>query len=219
MTCTMRRLLLENKMHFLATDPQSIYRRLVQPLGLCQRGISDIWVTLAMVVVFGAFLFFFRIPHHYAQPPVQANLIADLSDRIVFVDERADGGDTLEIVIDHPPTYMATILADLGESVVVITRGLQQHFPDLRAQKVRFVIQRHPRGIERVVLQDRLVAIEFDRALLMGLQLNDDFSFQELLNLSSNFIFGTREDEVVVRAFCADKIAALAAAFCARQPR
>lgn len=184
-----------------------------------QTGRSDFWANLAMVVIFGAIVILFRIPHHYDQPPVQANLVADLSDRIVFVDERADGGDTLEIVIDHPPTYMANILADLGESAVVITRGLQQHFPDLRPQKVRFVIQRHPRGIERVVLQDRLVAIEFDRALLMRLQLNEDFPFQELLNLSSNFILGTREDEVVVRAFCADKISAPAAAFCARQLR
>ena len=172
-----------------------------------------------MVVIFGAIVILFRIPHHYDQPPVQANLVADLSDRIVFVDERADGGDTLEIVIDHSPTYMANVPADLGETAVVITRGLQQHFPDLRPQKVRFVIQRHPRGIERVVLQDRLVAIEFDRALLMRLQLNEDFPFQELLNLSSNFILGTREDEVVVRAFCADKISAPAAAFCARQLR
>jgi len=131
-----------------------------------------------MVVLFGAVVILFRIPHHYAQPPVQANLIADLSDRIVFVDERADGGETLEIVIDHPPTYMANILADLGESAVVTTRGLQQHFPDLRAQKVRFVIQRHSKSIERVVLQDRMVAIEFDRALLMRLQLNEDFPFR-----------------------------------------
>jgi hypothetical protein len=172
-----------------------------------------------MVVLFGAVAILFRIPHHYAQPPVQANLIADLSDRIVFDDERADGGDTLEIVIDHSPTYMANVLADLGETAVVITRGLQQHFPDLRAQKVRFVIQRHSKGIERVVLQDRMVAIEFDRALLMRLQLNEDFSFQKLLNLSSNFVLGTREDEDVGRAFCADKISAPAAAFCARQPR
>lgn len=172
-----------------------------------------------MVVLFGAFVIIFRIPHHYAQPPVQANHIADLSDRIVFVDERADGSDTLEIVIDHPRTYVANILADLGESIVIISRGLQQHFPDLRVQKVRFVIQRHSKGIEQVVLQDRMVAMEFDRALLMHLELNDEFQFQELLNLSSNFILGTREDEVVVRAFCADKISAPAAAFCAKQPR
>jgi len=64
-----------------------------------------------------------------------------------------------------------------------------------------------------------MVAIEFDRALLMHLQLNEEFQFQELLKLASNFILGTREDEVVVRAFCADKISAPAAAFCARQPR
>lgn len=46
-----------------------------------------------------------------------------------------------------------------------------------------------------------MVAIEFDRALLMRLQLNEDFPFQELLNLSSNFVLGIREDEVVVREF------------------
>ncbi|MGJ7523981.1 hypothetical protein ACSFA0_26175 [Variovorax sp. LT1P1] len=204
---------------FLATHQPSTDCRLRKPQSSNQRGISDVWVTLAMVVVFGAFLFFFRVPHHYAQPPLQANVIADLSDRIVFVGERADGGSTLEIVIDHPPTYMANILADLGQSAVVITRGLQQHFPDLKAQKVRFVVQRHARGIEGVALQDRVVAIEFDRALLMRQQLNDDYPFQELLNLSSNFILGTPEDEVVVRAFCANQIAAPAAVFCNRQAR
>ena len=172
-----------------------------------------------MVVVFGAFAFFFRMPNHYDQPPLEANVIADLSDRIVFVDERADEGGTLEIVIDHPPTYMANIIADLGESAVVITRGLQQHFPDLKVQKVRFVVQRYSRGIERVALQDRVVALEFDRALLMRQQFNNDYPFQELLNLSSNFVLGTPGDEVVVRAFCANKISAPAAAFCARQAR
>lgn len=215
----MPRLFIEQRSRFLATDQPSIDCRLCQPLSSSQRGISDVWVTLAMVVVFGAFLFLFRVPHHYSQPPLQANVIADLSDRIVFVEERADGGSTLEIVIDHPPTYMANILADLGQRAVVITRGLQQHFPDLKAQKVRFVVQRHSRGIERVALQDRVVALEFDRALLMRQQLNDDYPFQELLNLSSNFILGTPEDEVVVRAFCANKISASAADFCNRQAR
>lgn len=190
-----------------------------QALSSSQRGISDVWVTLVMVVVFGAFLFLFRIPYHYTQPPLEANVIADLSDRIVFVEERADGGGTLEIVIDHPPTYMANILADLGQSAVVITRGLQQHFPNLNAEKVRFVVQRHSRGIERIALRDRVIAIEFDRVLLMRQQLSDDYPFQELLNLSSNFILGTPEDEVVVRAFCANQIAAPAAAFCNRQAR
>ena len=215
----MRRLLIEQKARFFATDKLRMHRWLRQPLSPNQRGISDIWVTLAMVVVFGAFLFFFRIPHHYAQPPLQANVIADLSDRIVFVEQRADGGTTLEIVIDHPPTYMANILADLGQSSVVITRGLQQHFPDLKVQKVRFVVQRHPRAIERVALQDRVVALEFDRGLLMRQQLSDDYPFQELLNLSSNFILGTPEDDVVVRAFCANNISVPAAVFCARQAR
>lgn len=215
----MRSLFIEHKTDVAATCQSPMARRLCQPLSLSQRGLSDVWVTLAMVVVFGAFLFLFRIPHHYAQPPLQANVIADLSDRIVFVEERADGGSTLEIVIDHPPTYMANILADLGQGAVVITRGLQQHFPDLEAQKVRFVVQRHSRGIEQIALQDRVVALEFDRDLLMGQQFSDDYPFQELLNLSSNFILGTPEDEVVVRAFCANKIAAPAAAFCNRHAR
>ncbi|MGJ7523429.1 hypothetical protein ACSFA0_23315 [Variovorax sp. LT1P1] len=215
----MPKLFLEQKARFLATDQPSIDCRLRHPLYSSQRGISDVWVTLAMVVVFGVFLFFFRAPYHYAQPPIQANVIADLSDRIVFVEERADGGGTLEIVIDHPPTYMANILADLAQSAVVITRGLQQHFSDLKAQKVRFVVQRHARGIEEVILQDRVVAIEFDRALLMRQQLSDDYPFQELLNQSSNLILGTPEDEVVVRAFCANKFAVSAAAFCTRHAR
>ena len=215
----MRRLLVDQKARFLANGRPLLGHRLRQMPGVWQRGISDIWVTLAMVVVFGAFLVFFRIPHHYAQPPLQANLIADLSERIVFVDERADGGETLEIVIAHPPTYMANILADLGRSAVVITRGLQQHFPDLDTRKVRFVVQRHSRGIERIVLQDRVVAIELDRALLMRQQLSDDYPFQEFLNQSSNVILGTAEDEAVIRAFCADPISVPAAAFCARHAR
>jgi hypothetical protein len=97
--------------------------------------------------------------------------------------------------------------------------GLQQHSPDLKAQKVRSVVQRQSRGIEGVALQDRVVAIEFDRALLMRQQLSDDYPFQELLHPSSNFILGAPEDEVVVRAFCANKVSAPAAAFCNRQAR
>jgi hypothetical protein len=67
----MRRLFVEQKSRFLATDQPSIDRRLCQPLGTSQWGISDVWMTFEMVVVFGAFLFFFRVPHHYAQPPLR----------------------------------------------------------------------------------------------------------------------------------------------------
>lgn len=170
-----------------------------------------------MAVVFGAFLLLFRVPYRYEQPPVEANVVADLSERIVFVDEHADGGRTLEIVLDHPPTYMADIIVDLGRTSVVIARGLQSHFPDLKAQKVRFVVQRQPRGVERILLQDRVVAIELERELLMGLEIDDHFPFQKLLNQSSGLILGTPDDEVVLRAFCANKISGTATKFCAER--
>jgi hypothetical protein len=173
-------------------------------------------MAVVMAVVFVAALFLFRVPLYRAQPPMEANVVADLSDRIVFVDEHADGGQTLEVVLDHPPTYMANILVDLGSTALVITRGLQRHFPHLKARKVRFVVQRNPRGIERLILQSRVVAIEFEREQLMGLELNDNFPFQHLLNLSSGLVLGTPEDEVVLRAFCADKMSKQAIPFCAR---
>ena len=172
-----------------------------------------------MVGVFVVLSLVFRAPYQYEQPPLQANIVADLSSRIVFVDQRADEGSTLEIVIDHPPTSTADILADLGQSAVVITRGLQVHFPDLKAQKVRFVVQRQTRGVEGLGPQDRVVAIEFERALLMRQELTDGYPFQELLNLSSGLILASPQDEVVLRAFCGDKIAVAAAAFCARKVR
>lgn len=179
-----------------------------------QNGVSDVWTNLAMVVVLGVLLYLFRIPYQYEQPPLEANVIADLSDRIVFVEERADGGETLEILLDHPPTYMANIVADLGRTAVTITRGLQQHFPNLRVQKVRFVVQRQSRGVERLILQDRMVSIEFDREVLMQQKLTDSYPYQTLLNLSSGLILGKPGDEVVLRAFCANKVAMAAAVFC-----
>lgn len=169
-----------------------------------------------MVVLFGVVVILFRIPYKYEQPPLVANVIADLSERIVFVEERADEGKTLEILLDHPPTYMASILVDLGRDAVIISRGLQQHFAALKVEKVRFVVRRQSKGVERLVLQDRMVAIEVDRELLMQQPFTDSYPFQTLLNLSSRLILGTPEDEVVVRAFCADKVAAAAVVFCER---
>ena len=112
---------------------------------------------------------------------------------------------------------MADILVDLGRTALVVTRGLQRHFPNLKAQKVRFVVQRHSRGVEQFLLQNRVVAIEFEREQLMGLELDDNFPFQHLLNRSSGLVLGTPEDEVVLRAFCADKMSAQAATFCAKR--
>jgi len=184
---------------------------------LLQRTNRDFWAALGMAAMFVAALFLFRVPYNVEHPPLEANVVADLSERIVFVDEHADGGQTLEVVLDHPPTYMADILADLGRTALVVTRGLQRHFPNLKAQKVRFVVQRHSRGVEQFLLQNRVVAIEFQREQLMGLELDDDFPFQDLLNRSSGLVLGTPEDEVVLRAFCADKISAQAATFCAKR--
>ena len=172
-----------------------------------------------MAIVLGTLLILFRIPYQYDQPPLEANVIADLSDRIVFVEERADEGRTLEILLDHPSSYMASILVDLGRSAVVISRGLQQHFPNLEVQKVRFVMQRKARGVERLMLEDRMIAIELHWTVLMHQQFTESYPFQTLLNLSSALVLGVPEDEVIVRSFCADKVSAGAAEFCARYTR
>lgn len=182
-----------------------------------QHGTADLWSSVGLVVLFGAMFFLFKLPPTFDHPPPEASVIADLSDKIVVVDEHADGGATLEIVLDHPPTYMANILTDLGRNAVVISRGLQRHFPGLLFEKVRFVAQRNAQGIEGVMLSERVVAIEFDSVRLMRLDLEPNFPFQKLLNMSSRLILGGLQDEVVVRAFCADKVSEKAAAFCLRE--
>ena len=51
----------------------------------------------------------------------------------------------------------------------------------------------------------------------MGLELDDNFPSQDLLKRSSGSVLGAPEDEVVLRAFCADKMSAQAATFCAKR--
>jgi hypothetical protein len=170
-----------------------------------------------MVIVLAASLVLFRAPENKHHERFEPGSIAELSPNISSVDEGADGGDTLEIVLHHPPTYMANILADLGRSAVVITRGLQQHFPRTDAKTIRFVIRREGKGVEKLVLIDRIVALDFDADKLMRLSLPPEFQFQQLLNVSEGLTYGPARDHVVVQAFCADEVARSAALFCDRE--
>lgn len=178
---------------------------------------ADVLSAAGMAIVLAASLVLFRITEGTQKTHAGPEAIAGLSPNISWVDEGADGGETLEIVLRHPPTYMANILADLGRSAVVITRGLQQHFPYLSAKTVRFVIWREGRGIEKFLMFDRIVALEFETSKLMALSLPPDFPFQQLLNLSDRLTYGAERDLVIIQAFCADEVARSAALFCRRE--
>lgn len=177
---------------------------------------TDVLVCLAMVMVFLVFVGLSRHERHPARQGADPEAIQSLSARISSVDE-LDGGDTLEIVLNQDPTYMASIFAELGREAVFITRGLQREFPRLAASTVRFVAWRRGKGIERIMLVDRRVAVEFQTADLMRLELTPNYAFQNLLNLSRRVIYESRDDLVVAAAFCDDQVAIPAAAFCRRE--
>lgn len=189
----------------------------IQPLRSWMLQHADALSVGGMVMVLAASLVLFRAPESRHDERSEPGSIAKLSPNISSVDEGADGGETLEIVLHHPPTYMANILADLGRSAVVITRGLQQHFPRIDAKTIRFVIRREGKGVEKLVLLDRIVAVDFDADKLMRLSLPPDFQFQQLLNVSEGLTYGPARDHVVVQAFCADEVARSAALFCDRE--
>ncbi|WP_140843959.1 hypothetical protein [Variovorax guangxiensis] len=178
---------------------------------------ADALSGVGMVGVLAASLVLFRVSGSTHDEQLEPGSIAKLSPNITWVDQGADGGETLEIVLRHSPTYMANILADLGRSAVVITRGLQQHFPRIEAKTIRFVIWREGKGVEKFVMLDRIVALDFEADKLMRLSLPPDFQFQQLLNLSDGLTYGPARDHVVVQAFCADEVAKTAAPFCDRE--
>lgn len=177
----------------------------------------DVLSVGGMVIVLAVHLVVFRASANKHDEHFEPGSIAKLSPNISWVDQGADGGNTLEIVLHHRPTYMANILADLGRSAVVITRGLQQHFPRTDAKTVRFVIWREGKGVEKFVMLDRIIALDFEADKLMRLSLPPDFQFQQLLNLSDGLTYGPARDLVVVQAFCADEVARSAAPFCDRE--
>ncbi|MDM0034195.1 hypothetical protein QTI33_18825 [Variovorax sp. J22P271] len=179
---------------------------------------TDLAITAALAAIFLACVVVFRMPDDDRMRVSNPQSIRDLSTHIGRVEGLAE--DTLEIVLDQPtPTYDASALTDLAKSALVISRGLQMYFSEERGTTIRFVARMPATGIERFVTSERVLAVEFWRSDLMGLDYDGEFQFQDLLNISKGVVYDQATDRRYVEAFCADPIATAAAAFCQRERR
>jgi hypothetical protein len=181
---------------------------------------TDLVITAALAAIFLACVVVFRMPDDDRMRVSNPQSIRDLSTHIGRVEGLAEDAGTLEIVLDQPtPTYDASALTDLAKSALVISRGLQMYFSEGKGTTIRFVARMPATGIERFVTSERVLAVEFWRSDLMGLDYDGEFEFQDLLNISKGVVYNQATDKRYVEAFCADPIATTAAAFCTRERR
>jgi hypothetical protein len=181
---------------------------------------TDLVITAALAAIFLACVVVFRMPDDEQARVSEPKSIRDLSTHIGRVEGLAEDAATLEIVLDQAtPTCDASALTDLAKSALVISRGLQMYFSEGTGTTIRFVARMPATGIERFVTSERVLAVDFWRSDLMGLDYDGEFQFQDLLNISKGEVYNQPTDRRYVEAFCADPIATAAAAFCQRERR
>ncbi|MDM0108848.1 hypothetical protein QTH97_28165 [Variovorax sp. J22R24] len=185
---------------------------------------SELLLLAAMVGILLACAFAFRGTKDGEKLPrplirVSPLTIADLHPRIRSVFVKAPGDGALEItLVQSAPMYPASVVTDLSQDALAVSRGLKEHFPDLHPQTIRFIAKAPPVtafGPGKVPIA--MLALDFDRSDLMERVAVADFSFQALLNRATGMRYLDPSAAGYVAAFCGDPVARAATLFCARE--
>lgn len=127
-------------------------------------------------------------------------------------------GGTLEIVLDEgAPGDEADALTDLARMALTISHDLKERFPNEPSRNVVFVARLPVQGLERYVTAARVLSLTFRCEDLMAADYDERFKFQDLLNLVQRVEYARPEQRRLVRDFCNNSSARLAARFCQRE--
>ncbi|WP_232324152.1 hypothetical protein [Variovorax sp. WDL1] len=176
------------------------------------------WIAgMLMALVLLACAFAWRVQPQEPVPAPHPQTVSHLHPRIASVAMDSGENGALEILVDQDTAlYEASAVTDLAKTAMTISAGLKKYFPEARADKVRFIGRWPVAGMERFVVNTRMLELTFSWEELMADDFDASLPFQEVLNQAEAVGYAKPEDRKLVEGFCNDPIAKTAGPFCRR---